>query len=308
MQLGVDSYTYHRFFGEVRPGEARPSVSWSHDDLVAEVIDSGAEVVSLETCYLPGLDAGRLESAIAPLQGAGVEVVLAWGHPEGLAGGLVPEAHDEVLSLLDVLPDLGVGLLRIVAGGPRQWQAEPEARVVARLRRCLDELTSVAVDQGVTLALETHCELSPGAFVDLAHEVGPALGVVLDTGNVIRVGGDLLELTEALADQVVMVHAKDLTLNDLDPRTTPAGIWWCTAVGEGRLPIAACIDQLVEAQFDGPICVELMELDPTLGLDEPAVVRRSLATLSSWRDQYRQTTGVGPRVCQGGTAPRTNAS
>lgn len=284
MLIGVDTYSYHRQLGELRDGELPPPRRWSHDDLLDAVIAAGAEVVSLETCFLPDLQQSTLAATVARLRDSGVEPVFAWGHPDGLAGGHRHAALRELEGLLGELARLEVSLLRIVVGGPTQWQSEPEEAMVTRLRPQLSRLNERAAEYGVQLAVETHCELTLTSFAALI-EVVPELGVVLDTGNVIRVGSTLGEAVRLLGARVVMVHAKDLSLREVVPGAHPAGRWYCTAVGDGAVPVASALRSLTSIGFEGAVCVELMELDPLIAEDERAVVEQSLRTLRTWRDE-----------------------
>lgn len=288
MLVGVDTYSYHRQLGELRAGEQEPRHRWSHDDLLEAVVAVGAEVVSLETCFLPGLDRLVLSATVSRLRDAGIEPVFAWGHPEGLAGGRDDTGLAEVEDLLTLSAALEVRLLRIVVGAPPQWRSEPEQDMVARLQPRLQRLQEHATACGVELAVETHCELSLPSFAAMIDAV-PGLGVVLDTGNVRRVGSTLAEAVRLLGPRVSMVHAKDLSLRGIGRATHPAARWYCTAVGDGALPLAATLRSLASLGFDGPVCVELMELDPSITEDEPAVVERSLRTLYAWR-------GASPRA------------
>lgn len=282
MLIGVDTYSYHRFFGELRNGEVPVGARWDHADLLAEVNRGNVDVASVETCFLPALDDETLNLTARTLAGAGVEFVLCWGHPSGLKAGHDAVALAQLHALLPRCAAHGIRLLRIVVGSPATWRLEPETTVVARLVPMLQELVETAARHGVELAVETHAELSFPSFTRMVDAVA-GLGVVLDTGNVVRVGANLRLAAAAVADRIRMVHAKDLSLRDVDGSTPPDAYWYCTAVGEGRLPIRETLLDLVAGGFDGPVCVELMELDPATDGDEREVVARSLATLASWR-------------------------
>src|SRR3712207_5242632 len=81
MQVGIDSYSYHRRYGETRAGEAAwPGEPWPLEP--SPVLDhahrTGADAVFLETCYLPEPETfdESLGTAAAP-----VRVGFSWGHP-----------------------------------------------------------------------------------------------------------------------------------------------------------------------------------------------------------------------------------
>src|ERR1700709_800513 len=96
MRVAVDTYSYHRLLGEIRPGEDDPGERFARGslDAIAHCRALGADGISLETCFLdaPGtLDVPELAEAAGPL-----ELTLAWGHPDGLGFGEIPGALDDL--------------------------------------------------------------------------------------------------------------------------------------------------------------------------------------------------------------------
>ena len=92
MRIGIDSYSYHRLLGEVRPGETEPGGRWRPDDAIAHARALGVDGVSLETCFL---------DRDAPIDAGPLELVIAWGHRHGLEYGANPTALDDLLAWLD---------------------------------------------------------------------------------------------------------------------------------------------------------------------------------------------------------------
>ena len=100
MRVGVDSYSYHRLYGELRLGEDPTGKKpWPPDPgpVMEHVRSLGVDDVFLETCYLPepeAIDAAMLGAA------APVTTRFSWGHPwpagafHGLDGGRTPAAED----------------------------------------------------------------------------------------------------------------------------------------------------------------------------------------------------------------------
>jgi len=58
MKTGIDSYCYHRFFGEVYPGQKPPEKTMTMDDFLERAKALGADGVSLESCFFPSFDKG----------------------------------------------------------------------------------------------------------------------------------------------------------------------------------------------------------------------------------------------------------
>jgi sugar phosphate isomerase/epimerase len=238
MQVGIDSYSYHRRYGELRAGELpSPSEPWMLDPepVLRHARTTGADVVFLETCYLPepeAIDAGVLAEA-----GANLQVGFSWGHPwpagrfHGLDGGRSYGAEQELARWIDAAARLGHGVLRITAGSPASRGDEPAEVLVERLIGPIRRAVDRAASAGVGLALENHGDLRVEDILALIDAVdGPAtLGVCLDNVNLIRVGDDMAEGTRALAPHTLLVQLKDHEPGD------PA-VWGgpvCTALGEG---------------------------------------------------------------------------
>ncbi len=277
MRVGIDSYSYHRYFGEVRQGEADPGIRWTVWRFLDRAVELGVDGVSLETCYLPLEDRGFRDRFASYLDGTGLDRVLAWGHPGGLEMGTSDRQLQDLIDLIEVAVRMQVLLVRIVVGTFTHWRSEPPARSVERLVPRVREACRHAEDQGIRLAIETHTALPVGALAELVERVdAPNLGIVLDTANVVRVGSDLIEATRLLGGMTDMVHMKDLALEDADIGD-PGGWWPCRSLGRGDLDLAGVLAELRAVDFAGLVCVELAALPA--GSDEDRMVEESVAWL-----------------------------
>ncbi len=283
MQVGIDSYSYHRRYGETRVGEA-PSAHppWPPEPgpVLRHSRATGADVVFLETCYLPEPEA--IDAAMLADAGPGVRVGLSWGHPwpsgrfHGLDGGRWYGAEQELVRWIDAAARLGQGILRITAGSPASRGDEPADILVERLVGPIRRAADLAADRGIRLALENHGDLRVRDILALFDAVDRprTLGACLDNVNLIRVGDDMAEGTRALAPQTLLVQLKDHEAGD--PTVTGGPV--CTALGEGVADLDGLIAILATAGFDGPVCVELASLGP-VDVDELAMIDRSMAWL-----------------------------
>ena len=276
MLAGIDSYSYHRRYGEIRPGESAPAAEpWplvpqpvlDHADAV------GADVVYLETCYLP-----EPELIDARMLGARARVAFSWGHPwpdrvHGLEGGRSRAAEEELARWIDAAARLGHDTMRITAGSPVSRGDEPAERLIERLVDPMRRAVDRATDRGLRLALENHGDLRAHDILDLFDRVdrGDALGVCLDNVNLVRVGDDMAEGTRLLAPHAMLVQLKD---HAPGPLTVPGGPV-CRALGDGVADLPGLIAILAAAGFDGPVCVELATLG-TGDVDELALIERSV--------------------------------
>ena len=122
MRVGIDSYSYHRFFGEIREGEEDPGVRWNTWDFLERAADLCVDGVSLETCYLPLREAEWRRELAVRLRRLGLEGVLAWGHSEGPESGLHMGCSGPRLANRSV----GTRRARASASGSfRQWVKVP---------------------------------------------------------------------------------------------------------------------------------------------------------------------------------------
>ena len=104
MKVGIDSYCYHRFFGEVYPEQNAPPRQMSLEDFLDRAHELGVDGVSLESCFIPQKDdPGYLESIKDRLDDYGLDRVYAWGHPDGLEGGRNETEYKEMIRVIENL-------------------------------------------------------------------------------------------------------------------------------------------------------------------------------------------------------------
>jgi sugar phosphate isomerase/epimerase len=281
VRIGVDSYSYHRLLGEIRPGEEDPGERLPDGGaaVVQEARRLGLDGVSLETCYLDPPAALALD----PLRAAagGMELVLAWGAPNGLELGASEAGLRDLLEWIDVAASLQCRTMRIVVAGPtlRYRVADELENAVPPLRTASSKARSLDLD----LALENHGDLTAREISELLAAVGdPALRVCFDTANALRVGDDPLEAARLLAPAVAMAHLKDC--EPLDPDADPVAGPRSVPYGTGVIPLEAIL-RLIPAE--ALVCIEIAQLGP--GADERALVADSVGWL---RARVRHTSDI----------------
>lgn len=283
MQVGIDSYSYHRRYGEIRIGEtASPHGAWPLEasPVLHHARSTGAEVVFLETCYLP--EPETIHAATLADAGPDLRVGFSWGHPwpsgryHGLDGGRSYGAEQDLARWIDAAARLGHTVMRITAGSPASRGDEPAAVLVERLVGPVRRAADYAATLGLRLALENHGDLRARDILELFERVDrpDTLGVCLDNVNLPRVGDDMAEGTRALAPCTLLVQLKDHLPGD---PTVPGGPI-STALGEGAADLPGLLAILAAAGFDGPVCVELASLGAS-DVDELAMIDRSVAWL-----------------------------
>ena len=279
MRLGIDSYCYHRFFGDWYPDlQTDPGRRMTVWDFLDRAHALGAEGVSLECCYLPEPTDGFLGSLRERLERLGMEPVWAWGHPDGLGSGTRPEAAEDLVRHLDAARRVGASVMRICGGGrrtrPASW-AEHKAKLVPILRR----LCGPAERAGVVMAIENHIDMLAEQMAELIAAVGsPWLGVCLDTGNNLRMGEEPTAVVRTLAPLARATHIKSVAPHQGDPKSF--GYWPSVPLGEGVVDITEVVSLLGKADYRGLLAVEIDYLDPRWpGGDEDSAVAASVATL-----------------------------
>ena len=224
MQVGIDSYSYHRRYGESRAGEAPSRFEpWPLEPgpVIRHARKVEAEAVFLETCYLP-VPETITAATLAPATSHGIRVGFSWGHPwpsgafHGLDGGRSPGAEVDLRRWIDTAERLGHDLLRITAGSPASRGDEPAAVLVQRLIAPMRRAADYAGERGIRLALENHGDLRVADILAIFERVDrpDVLGVTLDNVNLIRVGDSMADGTRALAALTLLVQLKDHLAGD----------------------------------------------------------------------------------------------
>ena len=151
MKVGIDSYCYHRYFGEVYPDQEDPGVRWTFHDFVNRAAELEVDGVSLESCFFESLEPGYLDQIKGVLDDKGLDRVLAWGHPDGLEAGRNREAHQDMNSLITKARLMGASIMRIVASS-LQFRYEPHEPQIEAVVGMLRESVKIAEEHGVVLA------------------------------------------------------------------------------------------------------------------------------------------------------------
>ncbi len=282
MRIGIDTFSYHRLLGMVRAGESPPPDQLPDGGVtcVVEARERGCDVISLQTCFLG--NPSELDIAQLIEEARGLELVLAWGHPEGLAFGGDADAAADLSAWIEVAATLASTTMRVVVGGPRLRGLEP---VEMQLARCVTPLRMAAehaAERGIRLLVENHADLTAAELDRLLSTVDSGVGVCLDTANAARVGDDPVEAARLLGARAGMVHLKDIAAvaGARDVVTGPVSV----PFGEGIVPIGEVLRALdAPIRAGAAVCVELGQIAP--GDDERVLIDRSLQWLRAWKGE-----------------------
>jgi len=278
MKVAIDSYCYHRFFGEVYPQQPQPDRRMTLEDFLRRAHELGVDGVSLESCFLPEFSAGYLAHVKQILDGYGLDRVYAWGHPDGLEGGTNTDAYQEMIGSFERARQVGAKVMRVV-GSSLMFRNQPHPPQIDRLARMFREAVKVAESHGIRMAVENHIDFTADEMLQLLDAVGsPYLGINFDTGNFLRLLDDPIKGMAKLAPRVYATHIKDLKVQ----RGVSPDEWYffsSTPVGEGLVDNQKLVEILAEAGFEGVLAVEMDFLHPDYGNDEDRAVEQSVREL-----------------------------
>jgi sugar phosphate isomerase/epimerase len=278
MKLGIDSYCYHRYFGEAYQGlQELPGRTMSVWDFLKRAARLGVAGVSIESCFLPSFDDDFLSRLRNTLDSHGFERVWAWGHPNGLCSGTNRQAARDLVRHLGHARAVGASVMRIV-GGSRRTRPASFTLHKRRLVGMLKPLLPAAQDHGVVLAMENHIDLTADEMVDVITTLdSPWLGVCLDTGNNLRLHEDPRIVAEKLAPFTRATHVKDIGVQPGDPKEF--AFWPSVPLGKGLVDIGRVVALLKKARYRGLLAIEVDYLHPDYG-EEDKVVAASVKYLA----------------------------
>lgn len=280
MKVGIDSYCFHRYFGEVYDHQTAPPASdmMTMEDFLTFAKKLDVDGVSLESCFFPTFDKAWFVDLKAQLDEYGFDRVYAWGHPDGLEAGKNRDAYDDMIAQIPNAALIGADVMRVVASS-LMFRHEPHGPQIDILVGWFKDAVKVAEEHGVKLAVENHIDYTSDECVELLNRVdSPYLGLNLDTGNFLRLLDDPVEGAKKLANRTLATHIKDLKpVKGLDARE-----WYffsSTPVGDGLVDNQKLAQILYDADYQGFLAVETDSLHPDYENREHWAVEQSVANL-----------------------------
>ncbi|UII80386.1 sugar phosphate isomerase/epimerase [Flagellimonas sp. CMM7] len=278
MKVGIDSYCYHRFFGEVYPGQDAPEKTISLEEFLDKAIALNIDGLSLESCFIPQFDDGYLANIKRILDNAGLDRVYAWGHPDGLEGGTNLEAYDEMIAHIDYATKIGADVMRVV-GSSHLFRFEAHDQRLDKLTEMFRSAVQIAKRKGVRLAIENHIDFDSDEVLKLIKAVDSEyFGVNFDTGNFLRVLDDPIQGMKKLAPYVFATHIKDL-LPVKEIAVNEWNFFSCVPTGLGIIDNSKLIRLLKDADYKGFLAVEIDNLHPDYSNKEEKVIAASIKEL-----------------------------
>jgi sugar phosphate isomerase/epimerase len=278
MKIGIDSYCYHRFFGEVYPHQKKPAKALTLEGFIKRAHELKVDGVSLESCFIPRFDASYLSEIKGMLDEYKLDRVFAWGHPDGLEGGRNQKAYEEMVKSIEYAKAIGADVMRVV-GASLMFRNEPHGPMLEKLTAMFRQAVKMAAAANVKIADENHIDFNSDEMLSLIKAVdSPYFGINFDTGNFMRVLDDPIKGMQKLAKYTFSTHVKDLKPN----RQAAVDDWYffsTTPTGEGLVDNQKLAQLLQDAGYKGFLAVELDTLHPDYKDDEDKAVVQSVKEL-----------------------------
>ena len=181
MRTGIDSYSYHRRYGEMRAGEVAPAVAppWPLEPspVLAHARALAVDDLYLETCYLPepeAIDRRRCSRRRARC-GSASRGGIPWpaGAFHGLDGGRTPAAEDHLARWIAAAARLGHPVMRITLGSPGvAWHGARAASWWTGSSSPPAAPRSARGEVGLELAIENHGDLRAQDMLEVIERSG----------------------------------------------------------------------------------------------------------------------------------------
>lgn len=279
MEIGIDSYCYHRYFGEIYPNQQDPGRRMNYEDFLNRAIALNVAGVNLETCFFESLEEPYLKKLKGIIDNGNLEIVVAWGHPNGYEGGKNPGVFEDLKKQFKTCEILGAKVMRIV-GSSLAFRHEDHRKQIKQLTRLLKTPAAMAADHGIKLAMENHFDFIADEILEIMHGVSSeSLGVTFDTTNALRIGDQPEEFANKLKDYIFATHTKDCApLYGGNPAD-----WYYFAsvpVGKGVINFPSLLKTLKGNGYTGLLAIEVDYMHPDFP-DEDAAVAESVAYLQN---------------------------
>ena len=231
---------------------------WSLADWFRFAAELGLDGADISVAHLANREPTYLRTLRGQAESAGITIAMLVTYADFTHPGAAERARqvDELRAYIDAGVELGVAFLRVTAG-----QAHPGISRPAGIEWAVEGLTACLEhprQAGIVLAYENHTKGYAWTYNDFSQpsdiflEIvrrteGTGLGILYDTANTLAHGDDPLAVLEQVKHRVAVIHTNDIRR---------AGAFEPVLVGSGVAPIGPIYEVLIQAGFDGWLCVE----------------------------------------------------
>ena len=205
------------------------------DGYMALATELGAKTLELWEGWTGKMTEGELDALGVRLRDRGMEPI----------GSLGLQTADFANSIR-IARHIGAKVMRValtpILCGDRNAAGSRWTELVDGTWSKLRQLSRMAADHGLTVAIENHQDFTSRELVRFCEEVGPNVGIVFDTANSFPVAESPLDFARVIAPHVRYLHLKDYNV-----QFTPEGyrLVRCPS-GHGAVPFAGIVEILAE--------------------------------------------------------------
>lgn len=275
VRFGIDSFSFHRFFGENSKWEVQAAAKWQTKDFIDFARGHEIDLITLQTAYLDLSDSQTHAEIKRWTSEQGNYLAFTWGHPNGFDGGKNRDAFKSATQWLERSADFELEQMRIVFGNHFNFDEAPRIRM-ERIGDQLEVLVQRARQLGIRLSVENHADFNVPVLLEMINGIDDQyLGLCLDLGNSFRVGDEINQLMESIdTSRIFMIQAKEIDQMADNIPGVPIGWWPTVNFGTGKIDIANRVNRLIQRGFTGPIAIELSNLGA--GLNEIEVAEQAI--------------------------------
>lgn len=262
MKIALDSYCYHRHFGEVYLNfETEPKNKLDFWQCIHESIGFGIDGISIESFMPPNPNDDEIYKLNNILDTHHIELVWVWGHPSGFSNGQHPKAFDDFKKHVIIAKKLGAKVMRICAGGRKtrpQCSCKDNKNALLPI---LKQATAFAEQHELILAIENHVDLYADESMDLVKSIDSHyFGICLDTANNLRMLEDPWLAIQKMAAYAKATHIKDITAYQGNPKSF--SFWPSVISSQGIISLDQTFQLLNQSNYQGFLALEIDYLHP----------------------------------------------
>lgn len=257
MKIALDSYCYHRHFGEVYLDiETEPKNKLDFWQCIHEAVSFGIDGISIESFMLSNSNDDEICKLNNILDTHHIELVWAWGHPSSFGNGQYPKAFDDFKKHVIIVKKLDAKVMWIYADGLKtlsqcSWQDHKNAMLLI--------LKQAAVF--LILAVENHADLYTDEIVHLVKSIDSYyFGICLDKTNNLRMLEDPWLAIQKMAPYTKATHIKDIAAYQGNPK--PFSFWPSVISGQGITSLYQTFQLLNQLNYQGFLTLKINYLYP----------------------------------------------
>ncbi|TVR62220.1 MAG: sugar phosphate isomerase/epimerase [Spirochaetaceae bacterium] len=221
--------------------------------------DFATAVKHIATCGYDGVEISAIEGMCEHLvlsrwkeQAAEIKTIVADAGLEILSAEVAALKEERLLPAFEAAAEIGIPVINVGPGG----KSDVEDDIVASIEK-LNSMAEKAAGFGVALCVKAHVNSAiyntPTTLRAMKAISSSAFGIDMDPSHIYRAGEDPAKALGAVVSRMKHVHIRDCKGRQSGPGTPRD-----QACGRGDIDLVAYCRVLVEAGYDGPVCLEVI--------------------------------------------------